>query len=190
MQNQEPAIDISQIIGMIIALVAVLYAFGSGIYDIFVRKKRKTPDWPGTLEEQEEDDDEEELRREGEERLRKREEEEHEDLLEREEEVRFEERRKHAKSWVKPEEKYVFHSRIEDLHPATSIDERKLDIRLRTGDDLVNKRLTDLAGSPYEKKKKRSPIHDLATSLDSKKKLIIASEIIRPPVGLRKRDEK
>jgi hypothetical protein len=196
-QGQE--IDISQIIGMVIALIAVFYTVGSSIYDLFFRKKPKVEqkeeqeepleDWLSTLERREEEERERAAQeREEEEKL----EEEHEYELKKEIDAKLAASQQPQKSWVKPEEKFVFHTKIEDYRPKTAIEERNFEVKLRTGDELVSKSLTALAATNVVtgQKKKKSSIQDLVRALPSKQALIIATEIIRPPVGMRRGDDK
>lgn len=196
-------IDISQIIGMIVAIVAIVYAIGATIYDLFFRKKLKPIEFEEVekSEKSERDMLEEFFHKLG--REQNSDEDENEEELEQEKlhYVKKQKYESHAKrgelavsahrekkEWVRPEEKFVFHTNIEDRRSKTVIEDRKLDVRLRSGEELVNPTLKALATTDAVAgiKKVESPIRKLIQKFPSKQSMIIATEIISPPVGLRK----
>jgi len=88
--------------------------------------------------------------------------------------------------WVPPEEKYAFHTQVEDRHPKTSIDERHLTIGLNRPEEVVS--LTHIADAPKPKvSQKSSEVRTILGKFATKKELIIASEILLPPIGFRRR---
>jgi hypothetical protein len=90
------------------------------------------------------------------------------------------------KEWVAPEEKYTFHTKVEDLHPKSAIDERHLAIGLHRPDEVVT--LTHIADAPRPKPAEQvSDVRRILGKFATKKELIIASEILLPPLGFRKR---
>ncbi len=202
-------IDVSQILGMIIALVAVLYTLGTSFYEIFKNKKSRTASSPAIPPEPRVSshmDNKEKIQKKALERLlqsMKREtefEDEQDDEEQEEWEEELEVKKKqtitpftppplpHAQNeWRRPEEKFVFHTAIEDFKQKTAIEERKLDVRLRTGDELIRQDLVALAAtSVVTTKPKRLRLADLLQRLPSKKAMIIASELVQPPLGFRK----
>lgn len=180
MQEQPQGIDFSEIFGMIIAIIAVVYTIATAFIDIF--RKRPSQDVEVSKEKKAlykelakaigKDEDEEE--------------EEEERIMVQKKQVSPSPSSIQKKGWRKPEEKFVFHSSIESLHPKTAIDERALEIHLRSGDELVNKTLQELSlEGPQVIKRKASPLKLMMKGLGSKRTLIIATELIRPPVGFR-----
>jgi len=191
MSEAASELDISQILGMIIALVAVIYTLATTVMDVFGKKKPK----PRSKEQ-------EELLQEMLGTIRHEKEEE-----ELEEEEEFEEERHHLvqpvvlaspvpasipapvsqqRGWPRPEEKFMLHSPIEDMKQKTQIEERHYDPHIHTGDELISQDLKVWGTyvSPVHMTKP-SKIRGFLKALPSKRSLIIATEIIQRPVGFR-----
>ena len=207
-------IDVSQVLGMIIALVAVLYTLGTSFYEIFKKKKSPIVPPPATsshprvsshMDHKERVQKKalekllQSMKREAEFEDEQEDEEEDEEQEEWEEEVEVKKRQATTpfsppppppliqKEWRRPEEKFVFHTAIEDFKQKTAIEERKLDVRLRTGDELIRQDLVALAAtSGVTAKPKKLRLADLLQRLPPKKAMIIASELVQPPLGFRK----
>ena len=175
--------DASQIIGMIIALVAVLYTVITTAREIFSHKKvdqRKKQsaqeflkEYLGTMKQEDEDDEEEE------------------------DESEYAHPQplppppppleiKGPTPWRRPEEKFKFQTKLDNFRPKTAIEVRNLHISsVRPGDELVNASLSELQGGSLESHKKEKGVHRLFAHLTPKKMLIVAHELIKPPVGMR-----
>lgn len=194
---QVEEIDVAQVIGMVIALIAVIYTIATSVSDIFrkkkpphdaaVEKEKKSTieEFLKSMEAETEEDDEEEERQEEVRILQKREASHKPPPAPREAEL-FKQKSS-ARGWPRPEEKFIFHTNIEDFKQKTAIDERKLEVKLRTGEDLISDDLKVWGQvSTRQAQAKDAPIHQLVKNRSSKKALIIAAEIIQPPVGFRK----
>lgn len=180
MQEPPQGVDFSEIFGMIIAIIAVVYTIATAFIDIFKKRPPQEVEVP---------EEKKALYKELAKTIGKNEDEEEEE----EEEVMVQKKPAppapstiQKKEWKKPEEKFVFHSSIESFRPKTAIDERKLEIHLRSGEELINKTLQELSlEGPQVLKRRPSPLRLMMKTLNSKRTLIIATELIRPPVGFR-----
>lgn len=185
----EPSQDISDIIGMIIAFIAVIYAVLSTIFGLFKKKKEGA----------EEVDDEAQERQKLLKEIFEPYEEEEEEIEEEEEPVH------HAhplpppppapvlhtepvikERWQQQKERFVFHPHMDEFRQRTAIEDRKLDIHLRSGEDLISESIKIVPKYEVTGKKTESPLKKLIQSVPSKKSWIILSEIINAPIGTRK----
>ena len=201
MAGQERSID--SMMGMVIAILAIVYTIAVNVFELFRKKKEPPPSLPPISSNR--DRDSEDPLQDFFESLKKieQQEEEEEELEEEtiEEEVpslmttstKQQEIGTHERpgNWRTPEEKFILRSTIEDLQQQTKIEGRALQIGLHRPEDLVSNAITKpVTAAPKlqsMKKGKKSPIQDFLRQLPNKKALIIASEIIRPPVGFRNR---
>lgn len=192
MAAQPEGTDISQVFGLIIAAFAVIYTIAKIVLDIFRKKplehdKRHSEKdrlydelFSSKPEKEIEEDNAEDFD----------EEEDEEEIArhlppQRKPQVAISQSK--GKGWQRPEEKFVFHSTIDDYHQKTAIEERKLNVQLRSSDDLVNTKLQELKGDgPEGIKRKISPLRHMLHALPSKRALIVATELIQPPIGLRR----
>ena len=90
------------------------------------------------------------------------------------------------RGWPRPEEKFIFHPTLDDFKQKTRIEERKLDINLRSPEELVSDSLKAW-GQTSTTKKKQAPVTEMLAALKSKKALIVALEIMEAPVSIRRR---
>ena len=88
---------------------------------------------------------------------------------------------------IRPEEKFTFRSSIDSFKPKTAIDERQIRISLHGADEIVSEELqfAKREGPPVPKKE-MAPIVKVVSSIQDKKMLLIATEIMQPPLALRK----
>lgn len=163
MNENEPQ-DISQIIGLIIALAAIIYTFFSAYLDIF-RKRKKPPQ--GDVEAIEE-------------YLAEIEKQDEEQEIDEEEKPReIEPQSMPAAKWQKPEIKYAFKPTLDAFRPETSVEKQALHIGLRRPEELGSKALEELSQTKVERVQKHSRAAELITKLPSKKALIIVLEVMK-----------
>ena len=186
---QTEEIDVSQVIGMVIALVAIIYTLGSSFFEIF-RKKKPEPhvaiekekknildEFLKSMETEVEDEGEEEER---EMQLREEARSHKPPSPPRVDQGAYEpvKQKSGSRGWPRPENKFVFHTNIEDYKPKTSIDERKLEIKLHSGDDLISDDLKVWGpGTAQAVQRKEAPIHQLLKGLSTKKALIFSHQL-------------
>ena len=160
-------VDISQFIGFLVAIFALGYTFATFIYELFFKKKV-----PATPEEMRVEDEliEKIL---------------DEEAVDEEEELPVKVVTSYGLS-PHPEDRFVFHSSLDHFAQKSSVDDRKLDIHLRGGEELVSSSIKQFgADLHFMKKKPVSRIQQLLKDFPSKKACIIAKEIIDPPIGFR-----
>ena len=185
-----------QLIGMIIALIAVAYSLIATIRDIFNPKKKQTqrpqPDYYSPKSPQEVVEDY--LRQ-----IEKREEEDNEY-----EEIEQEEKQLHLRKppQVPPlpvpnikatkaailtslKESMDFRSPLEGFKQKSAIDDRKLQISLHAADDVISEKFKDIEEGVLFRRPKNVPIKNALQKMHSKKMLVIAYEVLSPPVGMR-----
>jgi flagellar biosynthesis/type III secretory pathway M-ring protein FliF/YscJ len=88
--------------------------------------------------------------------------------------------------WTQEADHFIFQSSIDDFKQKTKIEDRLLEINLRAGDELISKELKFAVGSQEKKaQKKEDALERLFKKHPAKVCLVVAAEIMRPPVGLR-----
>lgn len=157
--------DIGELIGMVIAFLVVAYTLISSVLEVMYGKKR--PQKPV-----------EEIYK--------------EIFQEEEEEEEPEEELPVVKAPLPPpvpkaekfrEPSFEFHSKLDAFKTHSAIEDRALDVKLHTGEDLLSDKFK---GVMQVKRAAESPAAQFLKSLPSKKALIIAAEIVNPPLSLRK----
>jgi hypothetical protein len=85
------------------------------------------------------------------------------------------------------DEKFVFHSSMDQFHQESAVAERKLTTNLRPGELLVSEdlRMARAEGTVY-KRERRVPIENLLKALPKKSTILIAKEVLDVPVAFRK----
>lgn len=85
-----------------------------------------------------------------------------------------------------PEDKFEFHSSLENFQQKSAIEEQKLTIHLHSSDELVSESLRMLysEGTVY-KKKSNQTISQLVKTLPEKKLLFLSYEVFHQPVSRR-----
>jgi len=84
------------------------------------------------------------------------------------------------------EEKFEFHSRLEDFQTKTAIEDRKLTIHLRSPDELVSESLRKMsAEGTVAKMASKARIQKLIRSLPQDQLLFLSYEVFHKPVSKR-----
>jgi len=166
-------IDIGELIGMVIAFLAVAYTLVTSILEtIHGKRPQQKP-----IEDIYED-------------VFKREEE----VFDEDEEEELVEQRESPKPTVlqtpaQPIRRheigaFEFHSALDTFKTRTAIDDRKIEVKLHSGEDLIS---DQFKGPIVSNAAQESPVKALLKALPSKKALILSAEIINPPLSLRNR---
>ena len=177
--------DISNIIVMILAMLAIAYSIVSTIAVVVSQKKegpeRKGPEQEGYEPWQEEGDELEEYAP---------------DKYARTEKPRIVAppplpQKLKVKKALPPQkrftgEKFAFKTKYDTYETHTAIEDRSIEIGLRPIGELVSDavRLAEAEGALFEREK-RVPVRELVQSLPSKKALWIAHEVVSTPLSLR-----
>ncbi len=173
MSNQ-PSNTPEDIFNYIIPFFVVLYAVGTAVYEMFKKKKVSVP-----LEKEESFEEE----------LEEDEEEHH--IMSPPVPLVLKKDSSHQRAWQEEQEHFeqehfVFHSNLESYKQKSSIDERHLDIHLHPADELVSHSISSVPKYEASTKQAETPIQKLMREVPSKQSWIILSEIVNPPVSLRK----
>ncbi|MBS0655206.1 MAG: hypothetical protein JSR46_05475 [Verrucomicrobia bacterium] len=84
------------------------------------------------------------------------------------------------------QEKFVFHSSMDQFHQESAVAERKLTTNIRSGEQLVSEELRLAQEGVVYKRKKSVPIANLFKTMPKKNTILIAKEVLDVPVAFRK----
>ncbi|HXF28977.1 MAG TPA: hypothetical protein VN457_03940 [Chlamydiales bacterium] len=201
--------DIGELVGMVVAFIAVIYTIVVTLADLFRQRKQMPqknppPQNPPPLPHHEKKKWIEEKEKELLEELFGKQEAEEEEELEEDEYIDEVKRPvskpalvavaslppvpPSSRGWPRVEEKFDFHSVIEGegYRKKSAIEDRELQVKLRSGDDLVSADLKVWGDGKAQKTQKHvAPIVQMMKQMPDKKLLIICTEIINPPLSLR-----
>ncbi len=159
--------EIADIVGIVIAFIAVVYSFVSSLMQALSRRQKES---------------EEKMARDNKPKSKQRRQPPVPPAL-----VTHKEKRVPLRAQTGADERFVFHSTLDEFQAKSAIEDRKLPNHLRPIGELVSEdlRIQQSEGSLYTRQKK-APIHRLIRSLPSKKALVVSYEVFNTPIAFRR----